>query len=168
MFFLFSLAFSYFEISRCIVPRKVESTQGDLLVWELKRLPWGYGECLSHLSIPSNSTVPSIRRSSKSVCELSSNFSCPSQKKLLLPTRGRKQVHPRNNIYSKDLCAEFLRRFPSSLPRYSSPLWHLKEQALHVIPSFIRLRENLVDNGQECGPTTRLYLFHPIRKAIGT
>lgn len=114
MFFWFSLAFSYFEISRCIVPRKWRVLNETLLVWELKRLPWGYGECLSHLSIPSTSTVPSIGGAQKVFVELSSNFSCPSQRSFSCPHSAASRSAPRNNIYSKDLCAESLgKRFPS-------------------------------------------------------
>lgn len=93
--------------------------------------------------------------------ELSSNFSCPSQKKLLLPTRGRKQVRSQRLTFILRTSAQrFLgKRFPSSLPRYS-PSVALKEQARHVIP-FIPPPGKPVDNGQECRPTTKTLLSLP-------
>lgn len=70
--------------------------------------------------------------------ELSSNFSCPSQRSFSCPHAAASRSAPRNNIYSKDLCAEILgKRFPSLITSLLLPSVALKEQARHVIPSFI-------------------------------
>ena len=116
----------------------VESTQGDTPCVGAEAAAMRLWRMSFTSSIPSNSTVPSIGGAQKVFVELSSNFSCPSQRSFSCPHAAASRSAPRNNIYSKDLCAEILgKRFPSLITSLLLPSVALKEQARHVIPSFI-------------------------------
>ena len=99
--------------------------------------------------------------------ELSSNFSCPSQRSFSCPHSAASRSAPRNNIYSKDICAEILgKRFPSLITSLLLPSVAFERTGTPRDSLLYPTSEkNLVDNGQERRPTIRLYfLFHPIKR----
>ena len=125
---------------------------------------------MSFTSIPSTSTVRSIVGAQKVFVELSSNFSCPSQRSFSCPHAAASRSAPRNNIYSKDLCAEILgKRFPCLITSLLLPSVAFERTGRPcdslLYPTSEKKKKNLVDNGQERRPTIRLYfLFHPVER----
>lgn len=124
------------------------------------------GNVLHIILSPAPSTVPSIGGAQKLFVELSSNFSCPSQRSLSCPHAATSRSAPRNNIYSKDLCAEILgKRFPSLITSLLLPSVAFERTGTPRDSLLYPTSETLADNGQEHRPTIRLhFLFHPIER----
>lgn len=153
---LFSLAFSYFEISRCIVPRKWREVKENTPVCGLECLSRGYGECLDIILSPTPSTVPTLVGAQNMFEELFSNFRWPSKEACRAYTRP--QAGPRLEItfILRASAQGFLgscspRILPLLLPSVAFERTSTLRDSLLYPTS-----ESLTDNGQERRPTIKL------------
>lgn len=112
------------------------------------------------------STVPSLVGTQNMCLELFSNFSWPPQRSLSCPHAAASRSAPRNNIYSKDLCAGVLGKLlPSRIPLLLPHSVAFERTGTARDSLLYPTSETLTDDGQEHRPTIKLYfLFQPIER----